>query len=54
MNFYAGAVSLASGRNIILIDGERLVELMAKFRVDVETKRTAVLLRIDENYFELD
>jgi len=51
--FDTGAIELASKRNIILIDGKRFVELMAKYKVGVETKRTVILLKVDEDYFDL-
>jgi len=51
--FDARAVELASKRNIILIDGKRFVELMVKYKVGVETKRTVMLLKVDEDYFDL-
>ncbi|MDR1421546.1 MAG: restriction endonuclease [Coriobacteriales bacterium] len=45
---------LAANHNIALIDGHRLVELMVKFRVGIEAKRTVEILRIDEDYFEME
>jgi len=52
--FDANASALASNHSIVLIDGKRLVELMVKYRVGVEVKRAESLLRVDEDYFELD
>ena len=37
---------------IILIDGDRLVSLMIRFGVGVQTKQTVEIVEIDEDYFE--
>lgn len=37
---------------IILIDGERLVELMYEFGVGVDNKRQIVVKRINNDFFE--
>lgn len=37
---------------IILIDGQRLTELMIKFRVGVQTKDTYHVVEIDEDFFD--
>ena len=42
----------ASQKQIALIDGERLAELMIRFDVAVQTKRTVVIKRLDEDFFE--
>lgn len=39
---------------IVLIDGQRLAELMVHYNVGVQAKFTAVLKRIDENFFDQD
>ena len=36
---------------IILIDGQQLAQLMIKYGVGVETKKTLKIVRIDEDYF---
>lgn len=36
---------------IILIDGQQLTQLMIKYGVGVETKKTLKIVRIDEDYF---
>jgi len=36
---------------IALIDGERLVSLMIKYKIGVETKRTIELFKVNEDYF---
>jgi restriction system protein len=38
-------------KKIVLIDGERLAELMIEFNVGVAAKETHVIKRIDEDYF---
>ncbi|GHD07543.1 restriction endonuclease [Zhihengliuella salsuginis] len=45
---YAGAIPT----RVILIDGQRLVSLMIKYRVGVQTKRTYHVVDIDEDFFE--
>jgi restriction endonuclease Mrr len=37
---------------IILINGQRLVELMIEYGVGVSTVRTIALKRVDSDYFE--
>ena len=37
---------------VILIDGDRLVSLMIRFGVGVQTKQTVQIVEIDEDYFE--
>ena len=37
---------------VILIDGARLAELMIRYRVAVQVKRTYDVVEVDEDYFE--
>lgn len=37
---------------VVLIDGDRLVELMICYGVGVQVKRIVVLVEVDEDYFE--
>ena len=41
-----------SGQRVILIDGQRLAELMIRYGVGVRTVRTVEIREIDLNYFE--
>lgn len=45
---YAAAIST----HLVLIDGQRLVELMMHYRVGVQVQRTYVTLELDQDYFE--
>ena len=45
---YAGAIST----HLVLIDGQRLVDLMMHYRVGVQVQRTYVTLELDQDYFE--
>ena len=45
---YADAVS----SRVVLIDGDRLAELMIRYGVGVQVKRTVALVEVDEDYFE--
>jgi len=36
----------------VLIDGPRLAELMIRYRVGVQVKRTLEIVDIDEDFFE--
>ncbi len=38
--------------HVVLIDGNRLAELMIRYRVGVQVKKTYDLLEVDEDYFE--
>ncbi|ACI21536.1 MULTISPECIES: restriction endonuclease [Thermodesulfovibrio] len=38
---------------VILIDGDKIVDYMMKFKIGVQTLRSYELLKIDEDYFEL-
>lgn len=45
---YADAVA----SRVVLIDGDRLAELMIRYGVGVQVKRTVALVEVDEDYFE--
>lgn len=45
------SISCASG-TLILIDGQRLAQLMIEHGVGVSTVRTIALKRVDSDYFE--
>ena len=38
--------------HLVLIDGERLVNLMMKYRVGVQIKNTYYSLELDKDYFD--
>lgn len=42
----------ASQKQIALIDGEQLVELMVRFNVGVQSQQTITIKKIDEDFFE--
>lgn len=52
--FTSSARSYALGipTRVVLIDGQRLVELMMRYRVGVQAQRTYVTLELDQDYFE--
>jgi restriction system protein len=52
--FSSGAIEYAErvGVRIILIDGQRLSELMLRYRIGVEPDLEATLYRVDEDFFE--
>lgn len=50
--FTSGAIKSAENNGIILIDGNGLTNLMLKYRLGVQVKRTFELLDIDEDFFE--
>jgi restriction system protein len=45
---YANAIST----RVILIDGQRLAQLMIKYRVGVQVKQSYEVVEIDEDFFE--
>lgn len=51
--FTAGAIAYAKSvhSRVILIDGERLVDLMIRYRVGVEEHRTFSVVQLDEDFF---
>lgn len=53
-SFSAGARQEAERVNarVVLIDGDSLAELMVRHRVGVQAESTAVLHRVDEDFFE--
>jgi restriction system protein len=52
--FSSGALEYAERikARVILIDGQRLTELMLRYRIGVEPDQIATLYRIDEDFFE--
>jgi restriction system protein len=50
----AGKFAERGDKPVVLIDGQRLAELMMHYNVGVQAKFTAVLKRIDENFFDQD
>ncbi|MFC4373750.1 restriction endonuclease [Nocardia halotolerans] len=52
--FTSGAREYAHniGTRVILIDGERLAELMIRYGVAVQTRQTFIVVEVDEDYFE--
>lgn len=53
-SFTSGAVDYANKvqSRIILIDGDKLVTLMIKYRVGVEEEKIFSAVKVDEDYFE--
>lgn len=52
--FSPGAVTYAESvaTRVVLIDGRRLANLMIRYGVGVQVKRTVQIVQIDEDYFE--
>lgn len=52
--FSAGALEYAKniGTRVVLIDGQRLCELMIKYGVGVQTRQVFTVVEVDEDYFE--
>ena len=52
--FSAGAIEYARSvpTRVVLIDGPRLAELMIRYRVGVQVKRTLQIVDVDEDFFE--
>jgi restriction system protein len=52
--FSSGAIEYAKSvpTRVVLIDGSRLAELMIRYRVGVQIKRTLQIVDIDEDFFE--
>ena len=50
-DFSKGAIEAAKKSNIILINGQQLTELMLKYHVGVQVKKTYQLMAIDEDFF---
>lgn len=52
--FTSGAVEYAESvaTRVVLIDGERLAELMIRYRVGVQVKRVLEIVEVDEDFFE--
>ncbi|GAB2503355.1 Mrr restriction system protein [Corynebacterium atrinae] len=53
--FSSGAVGYAENLNVrvVLIDGARLAQLMIRFGVGVQVKRTVSVVEVDEDFFEV-
>ena len=52
--FTAGAIAYAEHQPVILIDGEKLVQLMIEYNVGVTTRQTYEVKRLDLDYFSED
>ncbi|MDA8205336.1 MAG: restriction endonuclease, partial [Thermaerobacter sp.] len=52
--FSSGAIEYAKSvpTRVVLIDGPRLAELMIRYRVGVQIKRTLQIVDVDEDFFE--
>ena len=52
--FSSGATEYAKGINtrVVLIDGQRLTELMIKYGVGVQKRQVFTVVEVDEDYFE--
>lgn len=52
--FSSGATEYAKGINtrVVLIDGQRLTELMIKYGVGVQQRQVFTVVEVDEDYFE--
>ena len=50
--FSKGAEEYARAQHVILVDGEKLSELMIKFNLGVTTQNTYYIKRIDTDFFE--
>ncbi|MBQ2330546.1 MAG: restriction endonuclease [Oscillospiraceae bacterium] len=50
--FSKGAEEYAKAQHVILVDGEKLSELMIKFNIGVTTQSTYQIKRIDTDYFD--
>ena len=52
--FSSGAIEYARSvpTRVVLIDGPRLAELMIRYRVGVQVKRTLQIVDVDEDFFE--
>lgn len=50
--FSKGAEEYAKAQHIILVDGEKLTELMIKFGIGVATQKTYNIKRVDTDFFE--
>ena len=49
-----GFVKLIEGKKVVLIDGERLAELMIQHNVGVTTKETYVVKELSGDFFDED
>lgn len=41
-----------SSKNVVLIDGQTLAELMIKYRIGTQVRRTVEIVEVDEDFFE--
>lgn len=41
-----------SSKSVVLIDGQRLAQLMIKYRIGTQVRRTVEIVEIDEDFFE--
>lgn len=49
-----GAKDFANAQHIILVDGQRLTELMVEYDLGVSTQKVYKIKRIDSDYFSDD
>jgi restriction system protein len=47
-------VTRGSATKVVLVDGDRLIDLMLRHRIGTRVKRTFEVFEIDQNYFEED
>lgn len=52
--FSQGAMDFAKAQHIILVDGEKLTELMIEYNLGVSAQKTYQIKRIDSDYFSND
>lgn len=52
-SFTKCAIDYASNQSIILIDGDKLADLMIEFNVGTFTSHTYEIKRVDSDYFNL-
>lgn len=52
-SFTSGAIDYAKNQSIILIDGEKLADLMIEYNVGTFTSHTYEIKRIDSDYFNI-
>lgn len=49
--FTQGAKDFANAQHIILVDGQKLTQLMIEYNLGVSTQKTYLVKRIDSDYF---
>ena len=52
--FSQGAMDFVKAQHIILVDGEKLTELMIEYNLGVSAQKTYQIKRIDSDYFSND